>query len=70
MPKIHYNIFNYQESERCSNNFDGSGGVLGYAYYPNNDECREIHFGQNEKWNFELDKDVSQIQRISKSSGA
>lgn len=40
--------------------FDGRGGVLGHAFFPENDECREIHLDKSENWYYGLD-DISNI---------
>ncbi|XP_049808976.1 stromelysin-1-like [Schistocerca nitens] len=40
----------------CSKSFDGKGGVLGHAFYPDiNNNAVEIHMDQDEDWYFEID---------------
>ncbi|XP_046986145.1 matrilysin-like [Schistocerca americana] len=40
----------------CSKPFDGTGGVLGHAFYPDiNNNAVEIHMDQDEDWYFEID---------------
>lgn len=53
--KFHHTIFDCQGNGRCMFNFDGKGGALAHAYFPENDACREIHFELNENWYFGLD---------------
>jgi uncharacterized protein (DUF427 family) len=36
----------------CSNSFDGKGNILAHGFFPNNDECRGIHFDKSENWYF------------------
>lgn len=52
--------FNHTNSPRCQTgncvfNFDGNGGVLAHASFPNNDNCVEVHLDSNEDWYYEYD---------------
>ncbi|POS82436.1 hypothetical protein EPUL_006103, partial [Erysiphe pulchra] len=41
---------NCDGNHECKFSFDGPGTVLGHAYFPDNDQCIEIHLDDDEKW--------------------
>jgi hypothetical protein len=56
-PGIYNTLFQHNHNSRCqkgvcSSSFDGKGNVLAHGFFPNNDECLEIHFDKSENWYF------------------
>jgi hypothetical protein len=50
-------LFQHNHNSRCqkgicSKSFDGKGNILAHAFFPNDDECRGIHFDKSENWYF------------------
>jgi hypothetical protein len=54
-----------KSSGYCTYRFDGKGGVLGHAFFPNEDNTPlEIHIDGDEKWYLKKDDSTSKIRQI------
>lgn len=47
-----------QGRDVCPYKFDGLGIVLAHSYFPQENQCREIHMDADEKWYFGIDGNV------------